>query len=220
MNPVDPRLYLILGTADCHDREPAAVAQQAAEGGVTLVQLREKSASTQDFLSTAQAVLGVLQLYRIPLLINDRIDIALAAGADGVHIGQDDMPVADARRLLGAQAIIGLTVRSLAEAEQAPLQLLDYISIGGVFVTHSKDNTETPIGLDGLRRIAAYLRQRSALPQTAIAGIHADNAAAVIAAGVDGLAVISALCAAPEPRAAAQALRHTIDTALASRVSS
>lgn len=202
---VDPRLYLVLGPDDCAD--PAETAAAAVAGGVTLVQLRAKQASSREFLALARRTLDALAGSGVPLLINDRVDIALAAGAAGVHIGQDDLPAAEARRLLGRDAIIGLTVRSRAEAEAAPLELLDYVSIGGVFATRSKDNPDPPIGLRGLAEIAALLRRRGNLPLCGIAGIGADRAGAVLGAGVDGIAVVSAITAAADPVQAARELR-------------
>ena len=213
----NPKLYLIIGAAHCADQDPAALAAQAVRGGVTLVQLREKELSTRAFFQQAQALQNALAPLGVPLLINDRIDIALAARAAGVHIGQDDLPAAEARRVLGPDAIIGLTARSMAEAEAAPLELLDYISIGGVFATSSKNNTDAPIGLDGLCAIAQRLRAKTKLPLTAIAGIDHRNAAEVIRAGVDGVAVISAICAAESPQNAARELSTLIDQALSDR---
>ena len=215
MTNFDPRLYLILDPAQRPTDELIDLTRKAVAGGVTLLQLRCKSLSTRRFLETAQAIKEALADTNVPLLINDRIDIALAVGAAGVHIGQDDLPVADARRLLGEQAIIGLTVRSPEEAAAASLELLDYVSIGGVFATTSKQNSTAPIGLDGLQAITDQLHQRqSNLPLTAIAGIDRSNAAEVIAAGVDGIAVISAITAATDPGNTAVELRRTVDSAL------
>jgi thiamine-phosphate pyrophosphorylase len=135
-----------------------------------------------------------------------------------VHVGQDDMAVEDARRLLGPEAIIGLSVKTVAQAKAAPLDLLDYVAIGGVFATSSKDNPDPPVGTDGLHTIAAAVRARApALPICAIAGIDRGNARAVIAAGADGVAVISALSMAADPAAAARDLRAVVDQALAKR---
>jgi len=151
----------------------------------------------------------------IPLLVNDRVDVALAAESDGVHIGQDDIPVPDARLLLGRGATIGLSVKTVEQAKAAPLELLDYVAIGGVYGTTSKDNTAAPIGIDGLRAIVDTVRARKAnFPICAIAGITAANAGDVIAAGADGVAVISALSLAPDPAKAAQDLRAVVDGAL------
>jgi len=180
-----------------------------------LVQLRDKHGSTRRLVGEACAIKESL---RVPLLINDRVDVALAAEADGVHVGQDDMEVADARRLLGRGKIIGLSVKTVAQAHAAPLALLDYVAIGGVFATASKDNSDPPIGTDGLRAIAAAVRERAPrMPICAIAGIDKGNAGAAIAAGADGVAVISALSLASDPLAAARELRAIVDDARARR---
>jgi thiamine-phosphate pyrophosphorylase len=142
----------------------------------------------------------------------------LAAEADGVHIGQDDIAPVDARLLLGRRAIIGLSVKTLEQAKAAPLDLLNYIAIGGVYGTTSKDNTAAPIGIGGLRAIVEAIRARAAhYPICAIAGINSGNAADVIAAGADGVAVISALSLAPDPQKAAGELRAVVDSAIKQR---
>lgn len=204
--PLDLTLYLIVDPRRCEGRAPLAVVEAAVAGGVTAVQLRDKQGSTRRLVHEARRLKAWLAGRAVPLLVNDRVDVALAAAADGVHLGQDDMAPADARRLLGPDAVIGLTVRSLAEARAAPRDVVDYVSIGGVFATASKDNPEPPCGLEGLRRIAAALD----MPRVAISGIDHGNAADVIGAGVDGVAVISAICAAPDPRAASAALAATV----------
>ena len=151
-------------------------------------------------------------------MVNDRVDVVLAAGADGVHLGPDDMTARDARRLLGPDAIIGLSIKTVEEAHTAPLELIDYAGIGGVYATLSKLQKSAPIGPEGFARIAAELRRRKpALPLCGIAGIDASNAGAVIAAGADGVAVISALSLAPDPAAAARALCDIVDGMLAKR---
>ena len=154
----------------------------------------------------------------MPLLINDRVDVALAAEADGVHIGQDDMAAVDARLLLGRTAIIGLSVSTVHQAQSAPLELLDYVGIGAVFATSSKDDANAPIGPSGLRDIVRAIRARAPkFPICGISGINANNAAEVIAAGADGVAVISALSMAPDPAKAAQDLRAVVDDAIKRR---
>ncbi|MEZ5594618.1 MAG: thiamine phosphate synthase, partial [Gammaproteobacteria bacterium] len=172
---IDPRLYLVIGPDDCGNnpedgagRDPVEIAVAAVAGGVSAVQLRAKDLSGRVFLQLALRMKQALAGSGVPLLINDRVDIALAAQVDGVHLGQDDLPAREARRLLGPEAIIGLTVRSRSEAEQAPLEVLDYLSIGGVFATRSKDNPDPPIGLAGLTTLATLLRARSTLPLCAI----------------------------------------------------
>ncbi|MDO9412296.1 MAG: thiamine phosphate synthase [Pseudolabrys sp.] len=214
---VDLRLYALADPAVSGGRDLADLARRIA-GSATLVQLRDKHGSTKTLMEEARALIGVLAPLDIPLLINDRVDVALAAEADGVHIGQDDMSVADARLLLGKTAIIGLSVKTVEQAREAPLDLLDYVAIGGVYGTTSKEQKTGPIGIDGLREVADIIRGRAAkFPICAIAGINAGNAADVIAAGADGIAVISALSKAPDPGLAARTLRNAVDVALAQR---
>jgi thiamine-phosphate pyrophosphorylase len=215
----DLRLYALLDPAVAGGRALTDLATRIA-GRATLVQLRDKHGSTRAMMQEARALREVLEPAGVPLLINDRVDVALAAEADGVHIGQDDMPVPDARLLLGRTAIIGLSIRTLEEAMAAPLELLDYVAIGGVYGTTSKENAKAPIGLDGLRAVVQAIRARDAdFPICAIAGINASNAAAVIESGADGVAVISALSLAPDPAQAAQELLGVVDGALSQRKS-
>jgi thiamine-phosphate pyrophosphorylase len=218
---VDLRLYALVDPERAGAHELPELSWLVAAGGATLVQLRDKHGDTRTMVEEARAIRENLAPMNVPLLINDRVDVALAAGADGVHVGQDDMAVEDARRLLGRDAIIGLSIKTVAQAQAAPVDLLDYAAIGGVYATTSKDNPDPPIGLDGLRRIAAVFRQRRAdLPLCAIAGIDAGNAGATVAAGVDGVAVISALSMAESPPDAAREMRAIIDGALADRTRS
>src|SRR5437763_12086903 len=158
---VDLRLYALVDPERSVGRDLAVLARLVALGGATLVQLRDKHSDTRRMVARARAIKAELAPLNVPLLINDRIDVALAAGGDGAHVGQDDMAVEDARRLLGRDAIIGLSVKTVAQAEAAPVELLDYVGIGGVFATSSKDNTDPPIGPAGLARIAAVFRQRA-----------------------------------------------------------
>jgi thiamine-phosphate pyrophosphorylase len=214
---VDLRLYAILDPALAGGRTLVDLANCVA-GSATLVQLRDKHGTTRAMVEEAQALRHVLEPAGVPLLINDRVDVALAAQADGVHVGQDDMAPADARLLLGRTAIIGFSVKSVAQAEAAPLEYLDYVAIGGVFATSSKDNVAAPIGIAGLREVVrAVHARRPGFPVCAIAGINEDNAADVLAARVDGVSVISALSLAPDPDRAAQKLRATVDHALRQR---
>jgi thiamine-phosphate pyrophosphorylase len=212
---VDLRLYALVDPEHAGGRTLADLARLVAEGGATLVQLRDKVSETRDMIEHARAIKTALAPFNVPLLINDRVDVALASDAHGVHVGQTDIAVEDARRLLGRDAIIGLSIKTTAQAEAAPLDLLDYVGVGGVFATTSKDNTSAPIGPAGLARIAGVLRGRMpGFPLCGIAGIDANNAADVIAAGADGVAVISALSRKSDPRSAAHELRGIVDTAI------
>jgi thiamine-phosphate pyrophosphorylase len=212
----DLRLYALLDPAQNGGRGMAELAALIA-AGATLVQLRDKDGTTRAMIERARTIKRALP-ENVPLLINDRVDVALAAEADGVHVGWEDMEAGEARLLLGKRAIIGLSLKTVAQAQAAPLNQLNYVAIGGVFVTHSKNNTDSPVGLDGFKTILATVRARApAMPVVAIAGIDAGNAADVIAAGADGVAVISALSLAPDPAAAARNLRGIVDRALAIR---
>jgi thiamine-phosphate pyrophosphorylase len=216
---LDLRLYAILDPeqfADC-----AELARQVVRGGATLVQLRDKHSATRAMIGRAQAIKAALSEgapARVPFLVNDRVDVALAVGADGVHLGQDDMDIENARRLLGPHAIIGLSLKTIGEAATAPLNAIDYAGIGGVFATSSKNNPGAPIGPAGLARIIEALRARKPdFPVCAIAGITASNAAEAIGAGADGIAVISALAKARDTEAAARGLRGIVDAGLRDR---
>ncbi|MGE3149973.1 MAG: thiamine phosphate synthase [Pseudorhodoplanes sp.] len=218
---VDLRLYALVDPQRASRHALPDLAAQVAAGGATLVQLRDKLRDTRTMIVEARAIRAALAPYHVPLLINDRVDVALASGAEGVHVGWDDMDPRDARRLLGERAIIGLSIKTLEQAQAAPVEILDYVAIGGVFVTMSKNNPDPPIGLAGLRTIASAIRDRAPdMPIGAIAGIEQGNAADVIAAGADGVAVISALSFAPNPQNAARKLRTAVDAALEKRTSS
>src|SRR5580698_5443744 len=215
---VDLRLNAIVDPERSGGHDLAALARLCAEGGATLIQLRDKLSETRAMIATARAIKEALAPLGVPFVINDRVDVALASGADGVHVGQDDMSVEDARKILGRDAIIGLSIKTVAEAEVAPVELLNYVGSGGVYVTLSKKQKNTPIGPEGLARVIKTLQDRAPkLPVCGIAGIDAGNAAAVIAAGADGVAVISALSLAPDPAAAARVLRAIVDATLAKR---
>ena len=218
MKPLDLRLNAIVDAERAGGRDLVDLARCVAEGGATLVQLRDKKSDTRHMVEVARAIKAALVPYAIPFVVNDRIDVALAAFADGVHIGPDDIAAEDARRLLGLNAIIGVSVKSVEAAEAAPVGLIDYAGVGGVYATLSKEQKDPPIGTEGLSGIAGALRRRAPnLPIAGIAGIDASNAAAVIAAGADGVAVISALTLAPDPAATARTLREIVDGMLAKR---
>lgn len=218
---VDLRLYGLIdvGVLGGDGARLARMAAQAVAGGCTLLQYRDK-----DLTDARAAVARIRAIHeavggRVPVLVNDRVDLALAAGAEGVHLGQADLHPEDARRLLGPDAIIGLTVKTGTQADALYRMPVDYACIGGVFATGSKDNPDPPVGLDGLQRLVvrARLARGSGLPLGAIAGIDAGNAAATIEAGADGVAVISALFRGGAIEAKARDLRARIDAALNAR---
>lgn len=201
------QLYLVTDQSSLLGRTLTDVVAAALQGGVTCVQLREKQLNTRDFLAQALLLKDLLAPHRIPLVINDRIDIALACHAEGVHLGQSDMPVEQARSLLPASVFIGWSVETMADVARSASLPVDYLGVSPIHETPTKTDTQKPWGLAGLRRV----RAASSLPLVAIGGIHAHNARAVLSAGADGLAVVSALCSAPDPRTAASTLKALID---------
>ena len=201
------RLYLVTDQASARGRTLTDVVAAAVQGGVTCVQLREKRLSTRDFLAQAFVLKTLLAPYQIPLVINDRIDIALACGAQGVHLGQSDMPVAQARCLLPPDVFIGWSVETMDDVARSASLPVDYLGVSPIHATPTKTDTQPPWGLDGLRQV----RAATTLPLVAIGGIQAHNARDILRAGADGLAVVSALCAAVDPCAAALELRQLFD---------
>ena len=204
----DYSLYLVTDRTLSLGRSTVEVVRAAIRGGVSCVQLREKGCSTREFMDEARLLKALLAGTGVPLFINDRLDVALAVGADGVHLGQNDLAIADARRLVGNRMIIGISAESVADAVRAEAEGADYIGASPVFTTPTKTDTAPPLGLDGLRAI----RRAVQLPLVAIGGINADNAAQVLRTGADGLAVVSAIVSAPCPRTAAAGLRQRIQS--------
>ena len=193
-------LCLVTDSALCGPRSIEAVVDAAVRGGVGLVQLREKTLDSRDFLARARALKALLSGTGVPLLINDRLDIALLSGADGVHVGQRDVSVDDVRRWM-PDALVGLSIESVDQFARLPADV-DYLGVGPIHATPTKADAAPALGLAGL----AAVRARTGLPLVAIGGIHAGNAAEVLRHGADGLAVVSALCAAADPQAAAAEL--------------
>ncbi len=211
MNPVDITLYGIVDPEHCLDRSLGELARISAENGATLIQYRDKVSDTRAMVACAKEIRSAIAGTGVPLIVNDRVDVALASGAAGVHLGQSDMDVHDARKLLGTRAIIGLSIKTPKEADLCPVDVIDYAFVGGVFPTVSKDNPAA-IGLSGWQDRAKRIRAKSPkMPVGAIAGIDASNAREVMRAGCDGVAVISALYKQPDVAAAARKLRHAID---------
>ena len=188
-----PKLYSITD-ARLSGLSHAEQVARLSEGGATFVQLREKHLSPREFYSAAADALDVARAHQVWLIINDRVDIALALGADGVHLGQDDLPPLAARELLGERAIIGFSTHSVEQAIEAAQMPVDYIAIGPIFNTFSKENPDALVGLDGLRRVRQAI---GALPLVAIGGITQETAREVLAAGADSIAVISLLLKEP-----------------------
>ncbi|PIE59659.1 MAG: thiamine phosphate synthase [Desulfobulbus propionicus] len=201
MMKADYTLYLVTDRELSRGRSLYEIVLEAIEGGVTCVQLREKHCSTREFLEQAHTLRPLLEKHQIPLIINDRIDIALAVNADGIHLGQKDMPLHLARTI-APEMIIGISAENTDDAIMAEREGADYIGISPVFATPTKTDTSTPLGLEGI----AAIRKKVSLPIVGIGGINADNASQVIKAGADGIAVVSAIVSADSPRKAANRL--------------
>lgn len=199
-------VYLVTDRGLCHNRPLPEIVLQAVQGGAAYVQLREKDLPTRTFVEEARAIKKILEPYRVPLIINDRVDVALACGADGVHIGQEDMPYSTARKLMGENAIIGLSVENWEDVETAQKLDVDYIGVSPVFATPTKTDTKEPWGLEGLKKIKSFSRH----PIVAIGGVNESNARAVVEAGADCLAVVSAICAADSPEVATRKILNLI----------
>ncbi len=206
MKPLNLDLHLVTDRSLSLGRDLIEIVQAAVQGGVSLVQLREKTCDTRTFVELGKAVAAILKGTSVPLLINDRVDVALAVGADGVHIGQSDMPYADARRLLGPEAIIGLSVESDADALAAETLDVDYLGLSPVFTTPTKTELTKQLGLEGVAAIRHISRHRL----VAIGGLNSNNIPAVLSAGADGIAAVSAICSAPDPMLATQQLLQQI----------
>jgi thiamine-phosphate pyrophosphorylase len=204
-------LMLVTDAALSAPRGLLATVLEAVAGGVTVVQLRDKQASDEELLATAVALKAALAGTGVALIVNDRPGIARAAGLAGVHIGQDDGDPRAARALLGPDALIGLSVTRADEIATVDAAVVDYVGLGPVFATGSKLDAAPPLGLDGTRAIGARLP----VPFVAIGGVDVTNAAAVMATGAAGIAVVSAIGAADDPRTAAQALSVAIGRAAA-----
>ncbi len=204
---LDLSLYLVTNRPLCKGRDLEEVVAAAVRGGATMVQLREKSAPTREFVALARGLRALLSPLGVPLIINDRVDVALAAGADGVHIGQKDMEYADVRRIMGAGAVIGLTIDDYDELAAAEALDVDYLGIGPVFPTATKADHAPPWGIDGIAKARPLTRHKF----VAIGSVTAASAPALIRAGADGVAVVSALCSADDPERAARELRLAVE---------
>lgn len=185
----DYSLYLVTDRRFLKGRTLKNAVEDAIKGGVTIVQVREKDVSTREFYKIALEVKEITDKYNIPLIINDRIDIALAVDAKGVHLGQDDMPLKLARKILGKDKIIGISVGNVEEAKEAERDGADYVGIGAIFFTGSKKDIDIPIGILGLKEIVNSIN----IPSVAIGGVNRENLSEVMSTGTNGAAVISAI---------------------------
>ncbi len=207
--PLAITLYGILDPQIAEGRCLAVLARKAAEAGVTILQYRAKEAGTRDMIAEASAIVATLQGSGVPLVVNDRVDVALASRAQGVHLGRDDMSPVAARQLIGAEAIVGATIKNSADIAALAGQPIDYGCIGGVFATAHKDNPDPPVGVDGFARLRSEARATLAdVPIGAIAGITPANAAELFAVGADGVAVMGGIFLAEDIKAAVGAFRR------------
>ena len=209
----DLSLYLVTDPQMTAGRGFVETVAAAIGGGVTMVQLRDKDAPARDLIEIGRALKALLSPRGIPRIVNDRLDVACAIGADGIHVGQGDLPPAAARAALGPQAIIGLSITRAEELGTFDPAVSDYVGLGPIFPTGTKSDAAPALGEAGF----ASLRRRLVCPVVAIGGISAANAAQAMAAGADGLAVVSAICAATDPLSAARTLRAIADAALRAR---
>ena len=206
-------LYVITDARLSRGRSHLEVLRAAISGGATAIQLRDKELSTRELVSEGQRLRSLTREMGALLIINDRIDVALAVEADGVHVGQDDMPAALARKLIGPGRILGVSAGTVAEAQMARADGADYLGVGSVYPTHTKPDAGKPIGLAGLALIAAAV----SIPVVGIGGINQDNVAGIIAAGAQGVAIVSAVVAAEDVEAAARRIAERIETAKEAR---
>ncbi|MDD5344057.1 MAG: thiamine phosphate synthase [Smithella sp.] len=203
-------LYLVTDRGLCGEKPLDEVVIRAVKGGVAYVQLREKEISTRLFVEEAKKIKKLLEPYKVPLIINDCVDVALACGAEGVHIGQEDMPYEIVRKLMGRNAIIGLSVETWEDVEASQELDISYIGISPIFATPTKTDIKGTWGLDGLAKIKTFSRH----PLVAIGGLNESNIKEVVKAGADCIAVVSAICEADYPEAVARRLNDIIQSAL------
>ncbi len=206
---IDYSLYLVTDRGLARGRTTLEIVSAAVDGGASVVQLREKDCSTRDFIEQALTIKDFLKDRAVPLIINDRVDVAQAVKADGVHLGQTDMALETAKKILGDSMIIGISAESLQDAIEAEKGGADYLGVSPVYATPTKTDTAPPLGLKGLREI----RKAAKLPLVGIGGLTRENSGDIIRNGADGVAVVSAIVAADDPEAAARALKHVIEEA-------
>lgn len=209
MQRVDLSVYVVTDRVAGRGRAHEEMTAAAVAGGATIVQLREKTLTTRQFVETAERAREIARQAGVPLIINDRVDVALAVDADGVHVGPDDLPVALARRLLGPHKIVGASAGTVEEAAAAEGDGADYLGVGSVFATPLKADAGQPIGIAGLREIARVVH----VPVVGIGGIDPENASEVITAGAAGVAVISAAVGAEDVAAATRRLTEVVRAA-------
>lgn len=202
MKKFDSTLYFITDSTNYTQEEFLYRIEQALQGGVTLLQLREKNRSTREYIELAKKVHTIAKCYNVPLIIDDRVDVALAAGAEGVHVGADDMPVAYARRLMGDDKIVGATAKTVPQAKEAYEQGADYLGVGAIYPTTTKVKTVLT-STDTLENICSAVP----IPVNAIGGLNKDNIDILAGIPIAGICVVSAIMKADDPRSAAESLK-------------
>lgn len=205
-NNIDYSLYLVTDQGLCPGRDLVDVVMEAVAGGVNIVQIREKNSDIRDFFHLAMAIKKALQYSNVPLIINDRVDVALACQADGVHVGQTDLPISVVREMIGPDRIVGVSINTYEQIKETLQNEVDYLSLSPVFPTPTKADTTEPFGIQGLTKA----RQITDKPLITIGGINKSNLREIISTGMDGVAVVSAICSAPNPEAAARELADII----------
>ncbi len=209
MNRGDWRVYVITDAARAGGRSPTEIAEAAIQGGATAIQLRMKEEPARLIVQAARQIATLCRAAGVTFIVNDRADVAMIAGADGVHVGQDDLPAEDVRALMGGKALLGVSAATVEEACAAERAGADYLGVGAIYATSTKADAGPPVGLARIREI----RQAVRLPIVAIGGITADNAGPVIAAGAQGVAVITAVTLAEDMAGAARRIRQEVDRA-------
>ena len=206
----DLSVYLVLGRGDCRRHGLEDVVAAALSGGATLVQLREKDLPAQDYLELARSLLPLLDRAGVPLVVNDRVEEAVALGAAdgkvGLHVGQDDLPATEVRKRVGPRPFLGLSVRRPAEALAAPSEAVDHLGVGPVYTTTTKADAAAPIGPEGVAAVRAVTAQ----PRVGIGGLTVERAPEVVAAGAQGVAVVSAIAGNDDPEAATAAFARAV----------
>jgi thiamine-phosphate pyrophosphorylase len=209
----DPTLYLVTDPDLARGRPLPEIVAAAVSGGVTLVQLRDKDADGRALLDEARALKALLDPLGVPLIVNDRVDVAVAAGAAGCHVGQGDLPAAAARALLGPDSILGVSLDAVDQIAAVDSEIVDYVAHGPFAATATKPDAGRPVGVAGL----AMVRARTRLPLVAIGGIESGNAGEAVRAGADGVAVVSAIVGAADPETASRQLLRAVETARLAR---
>ena len=209
MSRPDWRVYVIADASGDRGRSHLEIAEAAIRGGATAIQLRMKDEPARLMVETARRLATLCQTAGVTFIVNDRVDVAMIVEADGVHVGQDDLPAEDVRRLLGRGVLLGVSAATVQEARAAERAGADYLGVGAIYATATKADAGAPVGLARIRE----LRRAVGLPLVAIGGISADNAAQVIAAGAQGVAVVSAVTLAEDMAAAARQIRREVDGA-------